>query len=78
VTTLRMCHFWTCFLQVCVPLLSARLLQLLLVELHLVCHDCCNRSGSTVIESLPISTKLDDNFTVPVTAVVLGLALMPQ
>lgn len=31
--------------------------------------------GATFVESLPISTKLDDNLTVPVTAVFVGSVL---
>ena len=31
--------------------------------------------AATFVESLPISTKLDDNLTVPVTAVFVGSVL---
>ncbi|KAL3699623.1 hypothetical protein R1sor_017645 [Riccia sorocarpa] len=34
--------------------------------------------AATVVESLPISAKLDDNFTVPATAFVLGMLLFPR
>lgn len=34
--------------------------------------------AATVVESLPISTKLDDNVTVPLTTVVMGMLLFPS
>lgn len=33
--------------------------------------------AATIVESLPVSTKLDDNVTVPLTTVVAGLLLFP-
>lgn len=33
--------------------------------------------AATVVESLPVSTKLDDNVTVPLTTVVVGMLLFP-
>ncbi|BBN12566.1 phytol kinase [Marchantia polymorpha subsp. ruderalis] len=34
--------------------------------------------AATIVESLPVTSKLDDNFTVPVTAFVLGVLLFPM
>jgi len=34
--------------------------------------------AATVVESLPVSTKLDDNVTVPLTTVVVGMLLFPS
>ncbi|KAG0566052.1 hypothetical protein M758_7G033400 [Ceratodon purpureus] len=34
--------------------------------------------AATVVESLPISTKLDDNVTVPLTTVIVGMLLFPS
>lgn len=33
--------------------------------------------AATVVESLPVSTKLDDNVTVPLTTIVVGMMLFP-
>lgn len=33
--------------------------------------------AATVVESLPVSTKLDDNVTVPLTTVAVGMLLFP-
>lgn len=33
--------------------------------------------AATIVESLPVSTKLDDNVTVPLTTVVVGMLLFP-
>jgi phytol kinase len=34
--------------------------------------------AATVVESLPISTKLDDNVTVPLTTIIMGMLLFPS
>ncbi|XP_024397263.1 probable phytol kinase 1, chloroplastic [Physcomitrium patens] len=34
--------------------------------------------AATIVESLPISTKLDDNVTVPLTTVIVGMLLFPS
>lgn len=34
--------------------------------------------SATVVESLPLTTKFDDNITVPLTTVLLGIMLFPN